>query len=1070
MTKSHSHEQKSFAKHDYLFTPLSLIQFQKDSYENFVKNGIREVFKDIFPITDYGNDELILDVLDYYLEEPKVDCDTAKEKDVNYESALRVNFKLTNKKTGEIKQQEIYFGDIPTLTNTGTFIINGNERVVISQLIKSPGAYFTVSYGPNGQSQVKGGMIPKRGAWLEFVTENDGFIGAKIDRKKKVPATVILKAFGVANDEEIKQLFSDIDNGEVSFIEKTLAKDNTADTNEALLEIYKKMRPKEPLALDNSISFFTNLFKRFERYSLDKIGRYKFNQRLNLPIEQVEEKQYRVLQKEDVVAVLREVIRMNNAPDAQSDIIDHLGNRRIRSNGELLQDRFFMAVSRMKRLIQDRMTVLDIATITPAQLISPRILTNAMRDFFNTSPLSQFMDQVNALSELEHKRRLTGSGPGGIKLKAKSGVEVRDVHPSHYGRICPINTPEGPNVGLVLSLSTFCRLNELGFLEVPYFKVEHGKITKEVVWLNAIEEEKFVICRGDIAYDKEGHILPKEVEVRFNGEPKLAELKDVQLIDVSPYQLLSPTSALIPFIERDEAHRSLMGSVMQKQAVPGIKKDIPLVSTGLEAQIAMDSGQVILAKNDGKVVEIDSTHISIETKDKKRDSYNLKNFVRTNQNTCVHETPIVKLNDDVKKGQALADSSSTKGGQLALGHNLTVAYMPWYGYTFEDAIVISENLLKKDIFTSIYTEEFICDQQETKLGPEIITADIPNVAEKLLKDLDEEGIIRIGAEVESNDILVGKVSPKGEVELTPEERLMRAIFGDESKEVRNTSLYLKHGRKGRVIKSRVLSRKEGDKLEVGIIKRIFIEIAELRKIKVGDKLAGRHGNKGIVSIVAPMEDMPFLADGTPVDIVINSLSIPNRMNLGQIFEAQLGLAADKLGYQAICPPFDSATGDEIKTEMKKAGFDVTYGGKVELFDGRTGIPFEQKVTIGKVYMMKLIHMVSDKIHARSVGPYALVTQQPLKGRAQMGGQRFGEMEVWALEAYGAAKTLQEMLTIKSDDIVSRREAYSSIIKNDKIKNPIVPAAFNVILGELKALCLDVEIENIKKNAVEAINN
>ncbi len=1052
--------QKNFAKRPLLFTPPSLIAFQRNSFENFINNGIKESFQEVFPITDYSNKDWILDVTDYYLEEPKTDPKTAQEKDKNYEAAIRVTLVLTRKKTGETKQQEIYFGDIPMLTETGTFIINGNERVIISQLIKSPGVYFNIEYSPQGNNLAQATIIPKRGAWLEFITETDGSIWAKIDRKKKVPATMVLKAFGVESNDEIKRLFYEINNGEINYIEKTLAKDFTKNQEEALLEIYKKMRPKEPVAIDNATSSFFNLFQRFDRYSLDKIGRYKFNQRLNLPQEETTQKEFWVLQKRDIIAIISELIHLNNDPDAQPDIIDHLGNRRVRSNGELLQDRFFMALMRMKRVIQDKMTLLNPEVLTPSQLINPRILTNTLREFFNTSPLSQFMDQVNALSELEHKRRLTGSGPGGIKQKTKSGVEVRDVHPTHYGRICPINTPEGPNVGLVLSLATFCRLNNLGFLEAPYYKVINKKITNEVVWLNALEEEKYAICRGDVPFNEEGEILLKEAEVRINGEPQIVPASQIQLIDVSPFQILSPTSALIPFIEHDEAHRSLMGSVMQKQAVPCIKKEIPLVATGLESQIAQDSGQVILAKSNGTVIQVDSKTITIETNDHKKEIYTLKTFTRTNQNTCLHQTPLVRKGDKVKAGDVLADSSSTSNGQLSLGVNLLVAYMPWYGYTFEDAIVISSHLLKQDIFSSIYTEEFICDQQETKLGPEIITNDIPNVSEKLLKDLDEEGIIRIGAEVHSNDILVGKVSPRGEVELTPEERLMRAIFGEESKEVRNTSLYLKHGRQGRVINTRILSRKEGDNLEAGVIKRIFVEIAELRKVKIGDKLAGRHGNKGIISIIAPEEDMPFLEDGTPVDIILNSLSIPNRMNLGQLFEAQLAYAASKLNYQAISAPFNGATEKEILEEIEKAGLSSQTGGKVILYDGRTGEAFNQKVTIGKIYMMKLNHMVSDKMHARSVGPYALVTQQPLKGRAQMGGQRFGEMEVWALESYGAAKTLQEMLTIKSDDIISRRDAYSAIIKGEKIKSPIIPAAFNVILSELKSLCFDIEIQNI----------
>ncbi len=1056
--------KRYFGKHHLVIPPDSLLEFQRQSYDNFIKKGIKDSFNDVFPISDYSDKELSLEFIDYYLEEPKFSAEKAREKDLNYNAALRVTLRLVNKRTGEKKDQEVYFGDIPILTETGTFIVNGNERAIVSQLIKSPGTIFTVGKNNAGENRIKAAVTPHRGAWLEFNTENDGYISAKIDRKKKVMATIILKAFGVESNTEIKKLFADVDNGPLSFIDETLKKDYTADQNEALLEIYRKMKPGEPVAIDNATSYFMNLFKKFERYDLDKVGRFKMNQRLNQDLD-INQKENRILRKEDIVEALHELIRMNNDQNAIGDNIDHLGNRRIRSTGELLQNKFYIALTRLRRIIQDRMTSLDPSTLTPAQLINPRIITTAInQEFLNTSPLSQFMEQTNVLAELEHKRRLTGTGPGGIKLKAKSGVEIRDINSSHYGRICPINTPEGSNVGLVNELSCYARVNELGFVETPYFRVKNGKITDELVWLNALDEEKYKITHACVNYDKTGKITDELVDARIYANTLKIAPKELDFVDVSSYQILSPASALIPFIERDETHRSLMGSIMQRQAVPCVKRESPLVVTGLEEQVVKDSGQLILSKTDGTVVEVDNRHIIVEDKEGKKHEYNLYSFIRTNQNTYLKQTPIVTKGQKIKKNQPLCDNSSSINGQLALGSNLTVAYMPWYGYTFEDAIIISEKLLKQDIFTSIYIEEFESEQRETKLGPEQTTNDIPNVSEKLLKDLDEEGIIRIGAEVKSGDILVGKVSPKGEIELTPEERLMQAIFGEEAKDVKNTSLTLPHGREGRIIRNRILSRKSGDQLGVGVIKKVFVEVAELRKITVGDKLAGRHGNKGIISYIAPEEDMPFLEDGTPVDIIINALSLPNRMNLGQIFEASLGLAAEKLNYQAVVPSFDNATEGEIVDEFKKA--DLPPEGKFDLFDGRTGEKFTQKVTVGKLYVMKLVHMVKDKIHARSVGPYALVTQQPLKGRAHFGGQRFGEMEVWALEAYGASKALQEMLTIKSDDIISRREAYSSIIKGEDIKNPTVPAAFNVIVNELKSLCLNIETKMIKREETE----
>lgn len=1066
LKQAQSLKKRSFAKHNLTLKPESLLEFQRQSYDNFIKKGIKDAFLDVFPIADYSEKELLLDFVDYYLEEPKVSPDIAREKDLNYNSALRVTLRLTNQRTKEKKDQEVYFGDIPILTDSGTFVVNGNERVIVSQLIKSPGVIFTVLKNSAGDNATKAAITPQRGAWLEFTTENDGVITAKIDRKKKVPATIILKAFGVESNTEIKKIFYDIDTGNTGYIDKTLAKDYTADQNEALLEIYRKMRPGEPVAIDNASTYFKNIFGRFERYDLDKVGRFKMNQKLNKNYP-IDSKEYRILLKEDIIDILRELIKLNNNPNAVGDNIDHLGNRRIRSTGELLQNKFYIALTRLRRIIQDRMTSLDPTTLTPAQLINPRIITTAIsQEFLNTSPLSQYMEQTNVLSELEHKRRLTCTGPGGIKLKAKSGVEIRDINLSHYGRICPINTPEGQNVGLVNTLSSFAKVNELGFVLTPYFKVQKRKITNEIVWLNALEEERHKITHACINYDQNGKITDEIIEVRFEANTITVKSDEVEYIDVNSFQTLSPASALIPFIERDETHRSLMGSIMQRQAVPCVKREMPLVATGLEEQVMKDSGQLILAQNDGIILEVDNSKIIAEYKDGKKVEHNLYSFTRTNQNTYLKQTPIVVKGQKIKKGDALCDNTSSLNGQLSLGYNLTIAYMPWYGYTFEDAIIISEKLLEKDIFTSIYIEEFECEQRETKLGSEQTTNDIPNVSEKLLKDLDEDGIIRIGAEVKSGDILVGKVSPKGEVELTPEERLMQAIFGEEAKDVKNTSLTLPHGREGRIIRNRILARKKGDQLGVGVIKKVFIEVAELRKIMVGDKLAGRHGNKGIISFIAPKEDMPFLKDGTPVDIIINALSVPNRMNLGQIFEASLGLAADKLNYQAIVPPFDSADDKEVFEEFKKAG--LPEDGKFTLYDGRTGETFSQKVVVGKLYVMKLNHMVKDKIHARSVGPYALVTQQPLKGRAHFGGQRFGEMEVWALEAYGAAKALQEMLTIKSDDIVSRRDAYSSIIRGEDIKNPTIPAAFNVIINELKSLCLNIEAKNIRKEAIEQI--
>ncbi len=1106
---------KNFSKSKVSLTLPYLLSLQKESWRWFWEEGLKELFSEIFPIRDYAKKELELWFLDYRLDEPRYKTDLeAKQNNDSYEASLRVRTKLVNLKTKETKEQEVFLTDFPLMTERGTFIVNGIERVTIAQLIRSPGVFFTAQT-VRGRRYFGAKVIPNRGAWLEFETEPSGFIGVKIDRKRKVAATTLLKAFKGWNDEQIKNAFSDIeskedvksvkvrnskgrtkkngpkwaspsgysreDSNNVKYIEKTLERDFAENAGEALVEIYRRLRPGDLVTPDTAKELIDNTFFNFDRYDLSKVGRWRMWQRLpellrstlraalpGLRNKKARGKsgenitpEERVLNPDDVVAVIREIIKLNNEPDSKPDEIDHLGNRRVRALAEFLQNRVRVGLMRMERIVKDRMSTLDVQDLTPVQLINARPVMSVVKEFFTSSQICQFMDNENPLAELEHKRRLSATGPGGL-TRERAGFEVRDVQPSHYGRICPIQTPEGPNIGLVNHLAAFAKVNPYGFLETPYFKVEKGRITSEVQYLNAFEEEKYNIASGGVSVDDKKNIISKTVEARIKGDPGLIDKDKVDFIDVSTEQFISIATSLIPFLQNDDANRALMGSNMQRQSVPLVKPEVPLVSTGLEERVALDSGQEIICGEDGIVSKVDAGYVELKCKSGKVEKYNLRNFIRTNQYTCFHQRPFVKKGQKVKKGDVLADGGSISKGWLALGQNVLVAFLSWQGMNFEDAIIISERLVQEDYFTSIYIENFACDVRETKLGPEMTTYDIPNVSEEKLSDLDEEGIIRIGAEVGPNDILVGKISPKGEASLTAEERLLRAIFGEKARDVKDTSLLIEHGKRGRVTGVKVFSREEGHKLSPGVIKRIEVEIAVIRKIQAGDKLSGRHGNKGCISKVVPVEEMPFLEDGTPIDIILNPLGVASRMNLGQILETHLGLAAKKLEYVAVTPSMSGAVEKDIKEELKKAG--LPEDGKLVLRDGRTGLPFSEKITVGYIYMMKLIHMVEDKIHMRSIGPYSLITQQPLGGKAQFGGQRFGEMEVWALEGYGAANILQEMLTIKSDDVLGRAAAYDSILKGEPIKGPSVPASFNLLVAELKSLVLNVEVkEKRKKN-------
>jgi DNA-directed RNA polymerase subunit beta len=1062
-------ERVSFGKLPEVLELPDLIEVQRRSFRWFIEEGIREVFEEISPISDFtGNLELhfavppdekrrrkvpeatdvfhftegILDFGGYYFEAPKYTPDEARERDANYSAALKVRVRLVLKETGEIKEQDVFMGDFPLMTPNGTFVINGAERVVVSQLVRSSGVYYSYITDSTGRSWPAATVIPHRGAWLEFEIDATGGVYVRIDRTRKLPATVLLRAVGYESDEVIRRLYEDD-----RAILATLEKDPSRDRNTALIEIYKRLRPGDPPTVESAQALVHQLFFEPRRYDLGRVGRYKLNRKLNLdlPLD------VRVLTPEDIAQIVRYLIALHNG-QGEPDDIDHLGNRRVRAVGELLQNQFRIGMLRMERVIRERMTIQEMDQVTPQVLINIRPVTAAIKEFFGSSQLSQFMDQTNPLSELRHKRRLSALGPGGLS-RERAGFEVRDVHPSHYGRVCPIETPEGPNIGLISSLATYARVNDLGFIETPYRRVREGRVTDEIVYLTADEEEKYTIAQANAAVDRRGMLPERVVARKAKGHPVVVPREEVDFIDVSPKQMVSVTTALIPFLEHDDGTRALMGSNMQTQAVPLIRPEAPFVGTGVEYRAALDSGALVVAQEDGVVESVSADEIVV--RGQRRITYRLTKFRRSNQGTCINQRPIVRSGQEVRAGDVLADGPATDHGELALGHNVLVAFMPWEGYNYEDAVVISERLLKKDYFTSIHIEEYEVEARDTKLGPEEITRDIPNVAEDALRDLDERGIVRIGAEVRAGDILVGKVTPKGETELTAEERLLRAIFGEKAREVRDTSLRVPHGEKGKVVGVKVFSRENGDELSPGVNQLVRVYVAQKRKITVGDKMAGRHGNKGVVAKIVPEEDMPYLPDGTPVDIVLNPLGVPSRMNVGQVLETTLGWVCKELGFYAEVPVFDGARESEIEQMLKRAGLPPT--GKVQLYDGRTGEPFNQLTPVGWIYMMKLLHLVEDKIHARSTGPYSLITQQPLGGKAQFGGQRFGEMEVWALEAYGAASTLQELLTVKSDDVTGRVKTYEAIVKGENIQEPGVPESFKVLVKELQALCLDVKV-------------
>ncbi len=1027
----------------------NLIEAQVKSYKWLMEEGIKEVFKEFSPIMDYSGKKFQLEFTSFSLGESKSDENETKINKISYQGSLKARVKLTNKILGTVKEQEIFMSDLPLMTPHGTFIINGVERVIVPQIARSFGFFFTESES-KGKRYFGAKIIPARGVWIEIESESDGAIYVRIDKKRKFPVTALLRVIGCGSNEMILKEFSG-DKFLEDAIKACLAKDVAKTENDAYIEIYKRLRDGDMATADNAKEFIDSLFTT-ERYDLSPVGRYRFNKRFEKNMDETELAR-RTLSKEDLVTVIVNIIKLNNDPHSKSDDIDHLGQRRVRFVGEMLQQKIRTGMMQIKRNIQDRMSIVDVDTAMPIQIINQRPLQARIKEFFTTNQLSQFMNQENILAEIEHIRLLSALGPGGL-TRERAGLEVRDVHPSHYGRVCPIHTPEGPNIGLIVHLATYARINDFGIIETPYIKVKNGKITGEVAYLNALDEEKCSIAHAGIPYDKNGVITEKKVEARIKNSPGMVSREEVDYIDVAANQAFSIATSLIPFLEHDDANRALMGSNMQKQAVPCVIPEAPLVATGIEELASRDSGRLVIAEEDGIVSYLDSKKITV--KGKKDITYPLVNFLRNNNFSVFHQRPRVDMGDKVKKGDIIADTTSSVDGQIAIGQNIFVAFLSWSGSNYEDAIIISERLVKKSKFTSVYVEEFICTVRDTKLGPEITTRDIPNIGEVKLKDLDEDGVVRIGAEVRENDILVGKITPKGETELTPEERLLRSIFAEKARDVKDTSLRMEHGKRGRIIGIKIFSRDLGHTLEAGIIKKIVIEVAQIRNISIGDKLSGRHGNKGVISTILPEEDMPYTADGTPVDIILSPLGVPSRMNLGQILEMHLGMAANTLGYQAIVPPFLGVKHEEIKEELKKAGF--SDNGKMKLFDGRTGESFDQDIAVGYMYMLKLHHMVEDKIHMRSIGPYSLITQQPLGGKAQGGGQRFGEMEVWALEGYGAAYTLREMLTIKSDDIVGRSSTFDNIIKNEPIKAPNSPASFNVMLNYLRGLALDVKLE------------
>ncbi len=1035
----------SFAKFEDALEVPDLIQTQIDSYEQFLKEGLKEVFNEIPPIEDFS-ENLVLEFIDYYLGEPNYEANECRERDASYSAPLQVKVRLINRETGEVKEQEVFMGDFPLMTEKGTFIINGAERVVVNQLIRSSGVYFNEERTKDGRRIITANIIPNRGAWIEFEYDKKRIISVRVDRTRKMPSTVLLRALGYGTDIELLELFN-----EHEVIQDTIERDNTDSTDEALIELYKRLRPGEPPTVESARNLINSLFFDPKRYDMADVGRYKLNKKLGLDVDPDKH----CLDERDIVETVRYMLKIiDNHPDADIDDIDHLGNRRLKTVGELLQNQFRIGLSRMERVVRERMTIQDIDVITPQALINTRPVVAAIQEFFGSSQLSQFMDQTNPLSELAHKRRLSALGPGGLS-RDRAGFEVRDVHQSHYGRICPIETPEGPNIGLIGQMSTFARINYFGFLESPYRKVVDGKPTDEIDFLSADEEDKYIIAQANEPLDENGYFANEYLIAKYRGKILEVAADRVHYMDVSPKQLVGVSASLIPFLENDDANRALMGANMQRQAVPLLITDAPIVGTGMEHKVAKDSGAVVLARNSGTVVSVNAAQIIIKTDDGKTDTYKLLKFKRSNQGSCINQRPIVNKGDRVEKGDVIADGPSTDHGDLALGRNTLIAFMPWEGYNYEDAILISERLVKEDAFTSIHIEEHEAEARDTKLGPEEITRDIPNVGESALRNLDERGIVRIGAEVKEGDILVGKVTPKGETELSAEERLLRAIFGEKAREVRDTSLKVPHGEQGIVVDVKVFSREQGDELKPGVNQMVRVYIATKRKISVGDKMAGRHGNKGVISRILPEEDMPFLPNGEPVEIVLNPLGVPSRMNIGQVLEVHLGMAAKALGLYVETPVFNGANEKDVEDMLEKAG--LSRDGKTILYDGRTGEPFDKEVTVGYMYMLKLHHLVDDKIHARSTGPYSLVTQQPLGGKAQFGGQRFGEMEVWALEAYGAAYSLQEMLTVKSDDVVGRVKTYEAIVKGENIPEPGIPESFKVLIKEMQSLGLDAKI-------------
>ncbi|MCL5773300.1 MAG: DNA-directed RNA polymerase subunit beta [Firmicutes bacterium] len=1194
-SKLKSNGRLSFQKIPHVLEIPNLIELQRSSYEWFLKEGMQETFNDISPIVDFtGN--LVLEFLEHSFGEPQYSTEECRDRDMTYALPLKVRVRLITKEAGEvkeIKEQEIFMGDFPSMTPKGTFLINGAERVIVSQLVRSPGVYFQATTDPSGKKYFVATVIPDRGAWMEFESDANDAIGVRIDKTRKVPATALIRALGYATDKELLKLFN---NDPV--IVNTMAKDGMKNQDEALVEIYRKLRPGDPPNVESAKNLIHNLFFDSKRYNLAKVGRYKLAKKLGLKIPckkcgslfkagvtvcnncKTPLVYETTLNRDDIVAIVKCMTALVRG-EGDADDIDHLGNRRIRAVGELLQNQFRVGLLRLERVVRERMTVQDIETVTPQALINIRPVVAAIKEFFGSSQLSQFMDQTNSLAELTHKRRLSALGPGGLS-RERAGFEVRDVHYSHYGRICPIETPEGPNIGLIGSLATFARVNEFGFIMTPYRKVKKGVVFDELVYLSADEEDDHVIAQANTPIDEHNRIVDQKVVVRARHETQIVPVDQVDFMDVSPKQIVSVATALIPFLEHDDANRALMGANMQRQAVPLIQPDSPVVATGMEYRAAKDSGALVIAEEGGIVLSVTADEIVIQDAKGKKRVYTLSKFKRSNAGTCINQRPIVSKGDKVQANQVIADGSSSVRGELALGRNVLVAFMPWEGYNYEDAILISEALVKDDVYTSIHIEEYECEARDTKLGAEEITRDIPNVGEEALKDLDERGIIRIGAEVRPEDILVGKVTPKGETELTAEERLLRAIFGEKARDVRDTSLKVPHGEKGKVIDVKVFSREKGDELSPGVNQLVRVYVAQKRKVLQGDKLAGRHGNKGVIAKVLPVEDMPYLPDGTPIEIVLNPLGVPSRMNIGQVLETHIGGAAQMLGLRVECPVFDGATEAEIRSMMRRAkigeifknhGIDVDNAeiiyiireetltrrlknfmkkkdmvltdseveslinkgkkkldeyiagflekskvafsqkelsevlqektmeirlrevlkkkdiqkteaeiqdlagyielmktvevdGKSILFDGRSGEAFDRRITIGQIYMMKLAHLVDDKIHARSTGPYSLITQQPLGGKAQFGGQRFGEMEVWALEAYGAAYTLQELLTVKSDDVVGRVKTYEAIVKGENVLEPGVPESFKVLMKELQSLCLDVKILSADEKEIE----